>query len=65
MPCVRGQAKDCMCACVRTFVTCWEVLHAVDQTTAVALHLFNFFCSLFVNLLCRKPEIESLGFTCN
>ena len=32
---------------------------------AMALHLFNFFCSLFVNLLCRKPEIESLGFTCN
>ena len=25
----------------------------------------QFFCSLFVNLLCRKPEIESLGFTCN
>ena len=24
-----------------------------------------FFCSLFVNLLCRKPEIEPLGFTCN
>ena len=23
------------------------------------------FCSLFVNLLCRKPEIKSLGFTCN
>ena len=22
----------------------------------------QFFCSLFVNLLCRKPEIESLGF---
>ena len=22
-----------------------------------------FFCSLFVNLLCRKPDIESLGFT--
>ena len=43
VPCVRGQAKDCMCACVRTFVTCWEVLRAVDQTTAVALHLFNFF----------------------
>ena len=54
-----------MCACVRTFVTCWEVLRAVDQTPAVALHLFNFFCSLFVNLLYRKPEIESLGFTCN
>ena len=52
-----------MCACVRTFVTCWEVLRAVDQTTAVALNLFNF-CSLFVNLLCRKPEIESLGFAC-
>ena len=32
-----------MCACVRTFVTCWEVLRAVDQTAAVALHLFNFF----------------------
>ena len=25
----------------------------------------QFFCSLFVNLLCRKPEIESPGFTCN
>ena len=25
----------------------------------------QFFCSLFVNRLCRKPEIESLGFTCN
>ena len=25
----------------------------------------QFFCSLFVNLLCRKPEIESLRFTCN
>ena len=25
-----------------TFVTCWEVLRAVDQTPAVALHLFNF-----------------------
>ena len=25
----------------------------------------QFFCSLFVNLLCRKPEIDSLGFTCN
>ena len=25
----------------------------------------QFFCSLFVNLLCRKPEIKSLGFTCN
>ena len=50
---------------MRTFVTCWEVLRSVDQTPAVALHLFNFFCSLFVNLLCRKPEIESLGFTCN
>ena len=43
MPCVRGQAKDFMCACVRTFVTCWEVLRAADQTPAVALHLFNFF----------------------
>ena len=32
-----------MCAYVRTFVTCWEVLRAVDQTPAVALHLFNFF----------------------
>ena len=32
-------AKDCMCACVRTFVIqCWEGLGAVDQTTAVALH---------------------------
>ena len=59
---VVGQAK---CACVRTFVTCWEVLRAVDQTPAVALHLFILFCSLFVNLLCRKPEIESPGFTCN
>ena len=49
-----------MCACVRTFVTCWEVLRAVDQTPAVALHLFSSF-SLFVNLLCKKPEIESLG----
>ena len=27
--------------------------------------IVQFFCSLFVNLLCRKPEIESLGFTCN
>ena len=63
MPCVRGQAKDCMCACVLTFVTCWEVLRPVEQTTAVALHLFNFFL-LFVNLFCRKPEIESLRFTC-
>ena len=54
-----------MCACVRTFLTCWEVLCAVDQTLAVALHLLNFFWSPFVNLLCRKPEIESLGFTCN
>ena len=35
--------KDCMCACVRTFVTCWELLHTVDQTPAVALQLFNFF----------------------
>ena len=61
----RIASVHCMCACVRTFVTCWEVLHAVDQTRAVALHLFNFFCSLFVTLLCRKPEIESLGFTCN
>ena len=42
MPCVRGQAKDGMCACVRTFVTCWEVLCAVDQTPAVALHFLNF-----------------------
>ena len=25
----------------------------------------QFFCSLFVNLLYRKPEIESLRFTCN
>ena len=25
----------------------------------------HFFCSLFINLLCRKPEIKSLGFTCN
>ena len=25
----------------------------------------QFFCLLFVNLLCRKPEIESQGFTCN
>ena len=35
----------CMSACVRTFVTYWEVLRAVDQTPAVlvALHLFNFF----------------------
>ena len=65
MPCVREQAKDCMCACVRTFVTCWEVLRAVDQTLLqlVALHLLNFFVRLFVNLLLRKPEIESLGFT--
>ena len=37
-----------MCACVRTFVTSWEVLRAAsDQTAAVALHLFT----LFVNLL--------------
>ena len=50
MPCVRGQAKDYMCECVRTFVTSWEVLRAVDQTPAVALDLFNF-SSLFVNLL--------------
>ena len=62
MPCVRGQAKDCMCACVRTFVTCWEVLHAVDQKNHCCGTAFvQFFCSLFVNLLCRKPEIESLG----
>ena len=54
--------QGCMCACVRTFITSWEVQCAVDQTPAVALHLF---CSLLVNLLCRKPEIESLGFTCN
>ena len=25
----------------------------------------QFFCLLFVNLLCRKPEIKSQGFTCN
>ena len=31
------------CVRVRTFVTCWEVLRAVDQTSAVALHFFNFF----------------------
>ena len=43
VPCVRGQAKDCMCACVLTFVTCWDVVRAVDQTPAVALHFFNFF----------------------
>ena len=61
MPFVRGKAKDCMCACVRTFVTCWEVLRAVDQTPAVALHLFNFFWSLFVNLLCGKPEIAGIS----
>ena len=59
MPCVQGQAKDFTCACVRTFVTCWEVLRAVDQTLAVALHLFKF-GSLFVDLLCGKPEIESV-----
>ena len=56
-----------MCACVRTFVTCWEVLHVVDQTPAACYgtSFVQFFCSLFVNLLCRKPEIEFLGFTCN
>ena len=43
VPCVRGQAKDCMCACVRTFITSWEVLRSVDETPAVALHLFNCF----------------------
>ena len=63
VPCVRGQAlaKDCMCACVRTFVTCWEVLRAVDQTETLLWHcICSIFCSLFVILLCRKPEIESL-----
>ena len=40
------------CACVRTFLTSWEVLRAVDQTPAVALHLFDFFWLLFVSLLC-------------
>ena len=32
---------------------------------AVALHFFIIFLVVVVNLLCRKPEIESLGFTCN
>ena len=55
-----------MCACVRTFVTCWEALRAVNQTPAVALHFFYFFGRhRFVNLLCGKLDIESLGFTCN
>ena len=55
-----------MCACVRTFVTCREVQPAVGQTTAACCGtaFVQFFCSLFVSLLCRKPEIESLGFTC-
>ena len=30
--------------CMRAYLlTCWEVLRAVDQTPAVALHFFNFF----------------------
>ena len=57
--------QDCMCAYVRTFVTGLEVLRAVDQTPALALHLFNFLFVVSVNLFCRKSEIESLGFTCN
>ena len=33
----------CMRAYLRKLLCCWEVLRAVDQTTAMALHLFNFF----------------------
>ena len=62
VPCVRRQAKDCMCACVCTFVTSWKVLCAVDQTPAVALQLFNFLVVACKSNL-RKSEIESLGFT--
>ena len=57
-----------MCACVRTFVTCWEVLRAASAqwpNPCCSTAFVQFFCLLFVNLLCRKPEIESQGFTCN
>ena len=41
--CSRTKAKDCMCACVRTFVTCWEVLCALSTKPL----LWHCICSIF------------------
>ena len=51
-----------LCNLLGSAVCCWPnpMLHAVATA-----FLHYFFWSLFVNLLCRKPEIESLGFTSN
>ena len=50
-----------LCNLLGSAVSCWP------NPAACCGHCISslFFWSLFVNLLCRKPEIESLGFTCN
>ena len=52
--CMRAYLRNLLGSAAR----CWPNLCC--GTTFV-----QFFCSLFVNLLCRKPEIKSLGFICN
>ena len=52
--CMRGYLRNLLGSAAR----CWP-----NHCCGTAF--VQFICSLFVNLLCRKPEIESLGFTCN
>ena len=52
--CMRAYLRNLLGSAAR----CWP-------NPCCSTFICSIFCSLFVNLLCRKHEIEPLGFTCN